>query len=457
MRSMPRAAVLVLLVACSGVSAPPVDGAPGEGADGGEPPAPPPSDGGETASLPLAVTSPTATSKWAEGSLHWLTWDGTTSTASFEVSLDSGLTWVAPETEVISVYYPSVPRRELWRVPPAPTGAIKVRVVDRASGLVAPAVTLTIIPSQKASYVWQQMATNAFAPRDGAALESFNGELRLYGGWDAQFDKVSTNEVLTSPTGATWTEDSRAPWEERHTFGFAQHAGKLFVLGGDAQQWHYQPDVWSTADGTNWELVANAVPWGERVLHYALAYDGALWVMGGQTLPEYVGRPPPVTYYNDVWRSYDGANWTRVLQHAPWRPRGAIGGRSVFQNEMWIVGGGTYDTLDVPTRTLYADAWSSTNGVKWTKHTDPPWFPRQYHSLEVFDGRLWVLGGYTWQISENLTEVWYTVDGENWYELEGTPWNERHAASTVVTADGLYIGAGGWSDMWRLTRSSTSP
>jgi hypothetical protein len=41
------------------------------------------------------------------------------------------------------------------------------------------------------------------------------------------------------------------------------------------------------ADGKNWTEVANDVPWGERALHYTVSFNGALYVIGGQTgLPQ---------------------------------------------------------------------------------------------------------------------------------------------------------------------------
>jgi hypothetical protein len=406
----------------------------------------------------LEVTAPTAGATWAVDSLHWLTWDGTTKDASFEISLDNGVTWAAADAELVTVYYPQVPRRQLWRVPAAPAGSLRVRAVNPAAALVSPVVHITVVPSQEVTYTWEETTPDTgFLPRDGAALEWFGSSLRLLGGWGGEFANVSVNEIWNSSDATAWSEASSAPWEERHSFGAVQLGSKLFVLGGDAQQGHYQPDVWSTSDTVNWQLVAPNVPWGQRILHYSVAYQNALWVMGGQTLPEFVNQVQPVTYYNDVWRSTDGITWSLVTQHAPWAARGAICGHIVFQNEMWLVGGGTYDTVDVPYRTLYADAWSSSDGVSWKKHADPPWFPRQYHSATVFDGKLFILGGYTWEISSNLTEVWYTADGENWYELKNSPWNERHAASVAATPDALYIGAGGWSDMWRLARPLPPP
>ena len=82
-------------------------------------------------------------------------------------------------------------------------------------------------------------------------------------------------------------------------------------------------------------------PWGPRCLHIALAFDGYLWVLGGQTSyePE-VTEPAGVedAYFSDVWRSSDGERWDKVLDDAPWGPRGMVGGRAVKDGKMWLIG-----------------------------------------------------------------------------------------------------------------------
>ena len=75
----------------------------------------------------------------------------------------------------------------------------------------------------------------------------------------------------------------------------------MWIVGGDCNQGHYQNDVWSSADGAHWELANDRVPWGPRVLHYTLAFGGLIWVMGGQTIPNFADADE--VFYNDVWSS----------------------------------------------------------------------------------------------------------------------------------------------------------
>jgi len=318
-----------------------------------------------------------------------------------------------------------------------------------------------------ASYRWVQVTKRApFAPRDGAGALVFDRKMWLLGGWNpsdrAHFPLVCNNEVWGSTDGAVWVLekpntfltrafDPSSDWEGRHTAGYAVHEGRMWIVGGDPIQGHYQNGVWSSADGKNWSCVCRDVPWGPRVLHHTVAFKGRIWVLGGQTLPQFA--PEETRFYDDVWSSADGVRWQKMEVRRPaWTARGMIGGRAVFGDRMWILGGGTYDTPDVPARSFYDDVWSSADGVQWERHVEhAPWYPRQYHDVAVFDSKLWVLGGWN---ERNRNDVWYSGDGVEWHPLPGTPWSPRHAASVFVYDGALWVAAGNSmeSDVWRLER-----
>ncbi|HJN15750.1 MAG TPA: hypothetical protein QGH10_09680 [Armatimonadota bacterium] len=308
-------------------------------------------------------------------------------------------------------------------------------------------------------YVWEEVTLEAdFAGRDGAGIVVYEDKMWLLGGWNpgdkVNFPAICNSEVWSSTDGAEWTlKLLKAPWEGRHTAGYAVHDQKMWIVGGDCIAGEYQTDVWSTADGVDWTLVNPKVPWWRRVLHHTVVHDQKIWVLGGQTLPGFIASEDEDIYYNDVWCSEDGAEWTRVTEHAPWAPRGMIGGSAVMNGRMWLLGGGTYDTPDHPQRLFYNDVWSSADGVNWECHTEAaPWEPRQYHEVAVFDGKLWVMEGY--EGVANRKDVWYSEDGTNWTELKDTPWAPRHAASVCVYDGGLWMIAGNnmFPDAWKLTR-----
>jgi hypothetical protein len=312
---------------------------------------------------------------------------------------------------------------------------------------------------QVPNYVWTEVTLQAgFAGRDGAGALTHAGRMWLLGGWNPgdkeHFPRICNSEVWSSTDGRAWNlELLQAPWEGRHTAGYVVHGGKLWVIGGDANQRHFQTDVWSSEDGRSWTCVAERTPWSPRVLHCTMAHDGRIFVMGGQTLPQFAPEAPETIIHNDVWSSTNGADWERVLEHAPWAPRGMIGGSAVFLGRMWILGGGTYDTPHEPTRRFYNDVWSSADGVRWERHLESaPWAPRQYHDVAVWDDRLWIMEGYDGQGNRN--DVWHSADGVNWQELPGTPWAPRHAASVFVHDGALWMVAGNnmFPDVWKLTR-----
>tara|TARA_B100001123_G_scaffold168091_1_gene193435 strand:- start:179 stop:745 length:567 start_codon:yes stop_codon:yes gene_type:complete len=147
---------------------------------------------------------------------------------------------------------------------------------------------------------------------------------------------------------------------------------------------------------------------------------------------------------------------------------GANGGVSVFDDRMWILGGGyvgaggttlsslRYDVEQQPrlkARQYYNDVWSSANGREWICHLtqgEAPWPARSYHDTAVFDGKLWVLGGHRGvadRVAEvatdgNRNDVWFSENGENWQELPQTPWSLRHACGVHVHRDALFLAAG---------------
>ncbi|MBI3987813.1 MAG: hypothetical protein HY343_12880 [Lentisphaerae bacterium] len=326
---------------------------------------------------------------------------------------------------------------------------------------------------QSGRYRWESITPRAnYAPRDGAGALVFKDRMWLIGGWNprdkAYFPTDCVSDVWSSTDGRDWRlETPKAPWEERHTAGYVVHRDRLWVVGGDPIQGHYQPDVWSSADGVHWDCVCKRAPWGMRILHVTAAFAGKIWVMGGQTLPEFA--PADETFFNDVWCSEDGATWERVVQNAPWAPRGLMGGQAVFKGRLWLIGGGIYETASRP-YSGYAEVWSTADGRTWERHgKEMPWIPRIYHDVAVFDDKLWLMEGQHVPHNDaarrsldgtlhrgNSHDVWCSVDGERWEEIPGTPWADRHAASVFVYRDALWLanGCNLLGDVWRLTRSS---
>lgn len=321
------------------------------------------------------------------------------------------------------------------------------------------------------AYEWEQVNLKApFAPRDGAGAVTFQGKMWFLGGWNPgdkqHFPRICNNEVWSSSDGLQWDLikgntfldgkfDPASDWEGRHTAGYAVYKDRMWIIGGDCNQGHYQNDVWSSRDGISWEYVNKGKdpPWAPRALHYTVVHNDKLWVIGGQTMPAFAKSDEK--FYRDLWTSTDGVEWQEVVPEEPcWSARGMIGGSAVMGGRIWILGGGRYDTPKSP-REYYGDVWSSADGIHWTQHTEnAPWHVRQYHDVAVWDNRLWVLEGYH-PSSLNRNDVWHSEDGNTWHEAPNTPWKPRHAASVYVHDGSLWMVAGNnmESDVWRLRRT----
>jgi hypothetical protein len=418
----------------------------------------------------LTLLSPAGGETWSAGSLHLVTWKGERlppgATVEVDWSADGGKTFVGAGKA------PATVSRFLWKVPEKVSRDAVIRLRVASGPTARNAAPFAITPSREVKgYRWVNVTHKAaFAPRDGAGALVFKGKMWLLGGWNPRdkkhFPRICNNEVWSSSTGEKWvlekpntfldrTFDSTRDWEGRHTAGYVVFKDRMWIVGGDVNQGHYHDDVWNSADGKTWSLVnkGKKVPWGPRALHCTVAFKDRIMVMGGQTIPQIATEKE--VFYRDVWTSTDGISWEKLALKEPcWSARGMIGGSVVFNNRVWVLGGGTYDTPKIPKRKFHNDVWSSADGISWTRHLEEaPWAPRQYHEVAVFDGRMWVMEGYR-EGKGNRNDVWYSADGVNWYEVPKTPWAPRHAASVFVHDDALWMVAGNnmQSDVWKLVR-----
>ena len=100
-----------------------------------------------------------------------------------------------------------------------------------------------------------------------------------------------------------------------------------------------------------------------------------------------------VNYYENT----PGYNDYQATANAGWSAR-ECHTSVVFDGKMWVLGG--YDGEG-----LKKDVWYSTDGVNWTQATaNAGWSARATHTSVVFDGKMWVIGG---QDGSYKNDVWY--------------------------------------------------
>lgn len=283
---------------------------------------------------------------------------------------------------------------------------------------------------------WKYRGRGPFAARDGASILEFNNKIWLLGGWSFE---GSFNDVWSSDDGVIWNFMGNAPWSARHGAGAVVFDNRMWILSGDGHT-----DVWSSIDGVHWVKELDNAPWGKRYAPYVVAYRDKIWLMGGDSFYADSGYG-----YNDVWSSDDGITWTQVNDNAPWMPRGLIHGNVVFDDKIWLIGGGLKGPLE---DVSYADVWNTTDGVVWNKISDSvPWEGRFHFSVAVHDSRIWITDGSVGN-SENLTnEVWSSSDGIEWVQMTQIPWAPRHASSLKSFNGSLFLICGYLrNEIWEL-------
>jgi len=122
---------------------------------------------------------------------------------------------------------------------------------------------------------------------------------------------------------------------------------------------------------------------------------------------------------------YDGLfTWEELTPKAEWSQRLDHAG-AVFDGKLWIFGG--YDSGRMRGDTYLEDIWSSDDGINWTLVSDSAaWKGRRGHTVNVFDNgsgeALYLVGGF--EVDEATgyrqytNDVWRSYDGVNWEQVK---------------------------------------
>jgi sugar lactone lactonase YvrE len=174
------------------------------------------------------------------------------------------------------------------------------------------------------------------------------------------------------------------------------------VIGGVNSAGTPLNDVWSTTDGRNWTPVSVTVPFiPARGFHQCVAFNGSLWVMGGQDAN--------YNSLNDVWSSSNGQSWTKVTSTIiPWTPR--FGHMSVaYNNQLFVIGGETINNNQGTNfgNVYYNDVYHSADGANWTVSTyNANFAPRSFAGVATGNGQIWLTGGESRTLGA-YSEAWY--------------------------------------------------
>lgn len=310
------------------------------------------------------------------------------------------------------------------------------------------------------SYEWTEV--NGYAdwePRAGLQVVELRNQFYLMGGRTPNpptlppvpGDSQIWGDVWRSnDQGASWKKildtDDTTHWPARAYFQAVTHRSYIYVLGGQNFKVIDNPDcppfpsdcppkisvsdffndVWRSRDGVNWEQMTDDAGWAGRAGLSSVVFKGEIYVLGGSFNddPAIIGGPPVRVYFNDVWKSRDGANWELVTDNAPWEPR--AGAVVVVKNGYIYLLGGEKGFICVPlpfcTPPYFNDVWRSRDGANWELMTDEAdWVARPGHQAAVLKDHIVLFGGFG--LITNPMDVWVSKDGANWEQVSNSPWN----------------------------------
>ncbi|HBN77737.1 MAG TPA: galactose oxidase [Planctomycetaceae bacterium] len=123
--------------------------------------------------------------------------------------------------------------------------------------------------------------------------------------------------------------------------------------------------------------------------------------------------------------------------NAPWQARDSQG-ELVYDGKLWIFGG-WFNSYAAPPR----DVWNSADGSNWQcVETSAPWIHSDLPMTVVFKNRMWLMGGwYNGRLPghEAGNLVWSSSDGKNWDRAGPAQWSPRLAAGLVTLNNKMFM------------------
>ncbi|MDR1219934.1 MAG: InlB B-repeat-containing protein [Treponema sp.] len=258
--------------------------------------------------------------------------------------------------------------------------------------------------------------------------------------------------ALASSDGVNWSRNSVLPAASDGYYDVErnQHIlfnNKLYSIGGyhyTTADDYYAVDslITESSNLSSWTVTTGVTGLTDGIVnHVGLAFKNAMWVISGTT--ESLFDDWLVT--DIVWKSTDGVNW--VEQNATGlTPRGEAAG-VVYNGKIYITGGymdGGQDELN--------DVVASSDGITWTTlTTNPGWRDRNGHTLVANSQGMWLIGGNGGDNAEFFNDVWFSSDGVNWTNKGDAPFAPRAGHASVVKDGYLYVMGGITGDDWETS------
>jgi hypothetical protein len=314
----------------------------------------------------------------------------------------------------------------------------------------------TLTAQTRTYYLVEALNNNCpFTTRDGVQLVSYEGELRLLGGWNTFETPLTKKDDWKSANGITWTQNPTPIWNlPRHRFIAKVYNNKIWVMLNDP--YNSTDKSMYTYDSTNgWASIGQLGITDNQNLYFHFLHTDSTnkqWIYfgGGQT-----DLAVPPTKFNNYLHRWDGTTLEKVCDF----PIG-MGNRSnsvswSYNNKIYIAGGGNY--MNNGAHTYNNDIWvSEDDGITFTLLGINNLFAKQYGDIEVWDGKIWYLDGNTIAVggNGNVKGLYSGTDPLNMTLVNG--WGfipARHATGICVHNNALHIVAGNmWNDSYRVAK-----
>ncbi len=277
-----------------------------------------------------------------------------------------------------------------------------------------------------------QSSTNDTGPFASQEMTLFKNKVWLVGG-DNSFTPpwTSSTQVWASHNGTDWKLITKGQFPERRNHSLLVYKDKLWVIGGIDNANNILSDIWNSSDGENWTRITSLNPLEDIGQNNSVVFNDRLFVFRGNGAEN-----------QEVWSSADGSNWRLETENAfPVRTHYKT---VIFNDFIYVYGGWLRDGPS-----LTNEVWASKDGRYWyQKHPATTIFaPRIDHSATVYDGKVWVIGGNSWDASGRRTfhgDIWYSDNMKYWTKYDGKPpfYKGLHSHGALSYKNKLWIFGG---------------
>lgn len=214
---------------------------------------------------------------------------------------------------------------------------------------------------------------------------------------------------------------------------------RMFIIGGhlwtpSGGDINYN-DVWSSENGISWKLETEQAEFPPIEQHQVVEFKDKLWLF-------------PNKQTQDIWSSEDGVNW---LSHNLNIPIMAVY-TAILNDRIWVFGNDEiYSSETGENWVLEVDNWSD---LIVTESSAPPSKRFRGQSV-VFNDKIWIIAGQSFNDNSAKNDVWSTLDGINWLlENDNAQFQARLGHAVTTFNNKLWMSSGSdtndssYNDIW---------